>query len=651
MLSCRVRFVPGFVSPCAFIVQPCRLAGTFVGNRGLSMFSCKPRAPLLATLSAISGLSGLFATPFSATANAADSELGQIVVTATRQATRSNELLSDVSVITRAEIEQSGQSSIEQLLARQPGIEYTANGGPGTNSGIFIRGASPKQSVVLIDGLRVGSASSGDVALSRIPLSQVERIEILRGPASSLYGADAIGGVIQIFTRRGDGATRYNASAGFGTYRTTQATAGVSGGSAAVSYSVQAGYDETAGFSALRNPANSSWNADRDGLRATHLSGSVAFRPAPGHELGLNLLQASGVSRYDSFPRSGDYKNDQDLTTYSIYSRNRFSPLWTSTLRLGRSTDDATNMNNGRPTDIYRTDQDQLSWQNDIKLPIGQALIAAEYLKQQLSSTSAFVVNERTIRSLLAGWNGHLADHRLQLNLRRDDNSQFGAKTTGFAAYGYQLTADWRAHASYGTAFRAPSFNELYFPDTGFGGGNPDLKPELAKNREFGVDWEVGNHHLAAVYFNNKVSDLIASWPPANVSKATLSGGSLAYDGRFADWQLGVSAELSRSRDDDTGKRLARRADEQLKAHVSRALGQWHLGAEWQLVGERYDDAANAKRLGGYGLVNLFADYRFERDWALFVRANNLFNKGYELARDYATPGANVFVGIRYAPK
>ncbi|MBA3903944.1 MAG: TonB-dependent receptor [Rhodocyclaceae bacterium] len=574
-----------------------------------------------------------------------------VVVTATRQQQRVNELLGDVSVIAREEIEQAGQASVEQLLATRPGIEYAANGGPGTNSSIFIRGANANHTLVLIDGQRVGSASSGSAAFSRIPLSQIDRIEILRGPASSLYGADAVGGVIQVFTRRGEGAPRFNASAGYGTYNTTDTGAGVSGGTDTVSYSLQAGYYETGGFSAIRNPVNSSYNIDRDGYRNTSFSGSIAFRPAQGHEVGLNLLHSSGTNKYDSTPKAGDFSNEQDVSAFSAYSRNRLSKAWTSTLRLGRSTDDSTDRTDGVASSVFHTGQDQATWQNDIKLPVGKALLAAEYLRQQLSSTTAFPVTERSIRSLLAGWNGSFDGHRLQFNLRRDDNSQFGGKTTGFAGYGYQFTPEWRAHVSYGTAFRAPSFNDLYFPDTGFGGGNPNLRPELARNREGGIIWERGDHRFSAIYFNNRVTDLIAGWPPANVSKATLSGTSLGYDGSFSGWIFGISADLQRPRDDITGKRLVRRADEQLKTRVSRMLGNWNVGGEWQLVGERYENAANTQRLGGYGLVNLFADYRLDRDWVLFARGNNIFDKGYELARDYATPGGSLFVGVRYTPK
>lgn len=573
-----------------------------------------------------------------------------VIVIATRLPTRANELLSDVSVITREEIDQSGQTTLEQVLARQPGIEYAANGGPGTNSSIFIRGATTKQTIVLIDGLRIGSASSGDVAFSRIPLAQVERIEILRGPASSLYGADAIGGVIQVFTRRGDGATRFNASAGYGSYGTVDASTGVSGGNGLAAYSFQVGHFQTDGFNAIRNPSNGSFNPDRDGYRNTNFGGNLVVHPAAGHEIGLNVLHSAGVSRYDSAPATKDYTNDQTIDTYSTYLRSRLTQTWTSTLRLGRSTDDATSRTDGIATSVFHTDQDQLSWQNDLRLPVGRAVLAADYLKQRLLSTTAFPVTERSIRSLLAGWHASLDGHRLQINLRRDENSQFGAKTTGIAAYGYQIDTEWRAHLSYGTAFRAPSFNELYFP-TIFGAlyaGNQNLRPEFARNREGGIDWERGPHRFSAVYFNNKVSDLIIGYPLLNVSSATLAGTSFSYTGASGNWSGGLTLDLQRPRDDATGKRLVRRADEQLKTHLGYAVGAWNVTGEWQLVGKRYDDAANISKLGGYSLVNVIADYRLDKDWTLFARANNVFDKRYETAKDYATAGASLFVGVRF---
>lgn len=585
----------------------------------------------------------------------ADAELGQIVVTATRQATRADELMADITVIDRQEIEQAGQTTIEQLLSQQPGIQFTANGGPGTNSGVFIRGASPKQSIVLIDGQRFGSATTGDATFSRIPLSQVDRIEILRGPASSLYGADAIGGVIQIFTKRGDGETRFNASTGYGTYNTSDTRLGISGGNEVVSFSLQGGYYETEGVSSLHDRRNRAYNPDRDGYRNTSFSGNFSVRPASGHEVGASFLTTDGTSGYDSgFSAAAarrDYKSQQEVATHSIYSRNKLHQNWTSTLRIGRSTDDLTTLRDGVSTGEFRTAQDQFVWQNDIKLPVGSALLAAEYLKQTVDGTTNYTEDERTIRSLLAGWTAGLGNHRVQLNLCHDDNSQFGGKTTGAGTYGYQLSDTWRAHLSYGTAFRAPTFNELYFPDTGFGGGNPNLKPEESRNAETGLIWEHGGQRLSAVYFHNRVKNLINSWPPQNVDSATLKGISFAYAIRTVTWSGGVSVDLQRPRDDDTDNHLARRADKQMFTHLSRSFGDFTLGGEWQLVGQRYDDAANRIKLGGYGLVNLFAEYRIEKDWVLFARGNNIFDKYYETANQYGVLGANVFAGVRYAPK
>lgn len=579
--------------------------------------------------------------------------MAPIVVTATRQAARVDELMADVTLIDREEIEQAGQTSIEQLLARQPGIQYTANGGPGTSSGIFIRGASSNQSIVLVDGQRFGSATTGDASWSRIPLSQVDRIEILRGPASSLYGADAIGGVIQIFTRKGSGEPRLNASTGYGTYNTTDTSIGVSGSNEIVSYSLQAGYYATDGVSAIHNKKSSSFNPDRDGYRNNNLSGNLAVRPASGHEIGANFLVTDGISRYDGSTKTSDYKNDQEVSNYSVWSRNRFAKNWTSTLRIGRSTDDSTQIKDGVETGTIRTDQDQYVWQNDVKLPLGNALFAAEYLKQTVSGTTNYKVDERTIRSLLAGWTAGLGNHQLQLNLRRDDNSQFGGRTTGAATYGYQFTTAWRGHVSYGTAFRAPTFNQLYFPNTSGAlfAGNPNLKPEESRNAETGITWEISQHRFSAVYFHNRVKDLIIGWPLKNVSNATLEGVSLSYSGHKGPWSGGVSVDLQRPRDDDTGNRLARRADQQMFSHLSRSFGDWTLGGEWQWVGHRYDDAANKVRLGGYGLVNLFAEYRVEKDWVLFARGNNIFDKYYETVNNYGVLGANAFFGIRYAPK
>jgi vitamin B12 transporter len=182
--------------------------------------------------------------------------LEPVVVTAARGPQPAEDLVADVTVIGADEIAQSGMDSLVSLLQRQPGVEIDRNGGPGATSGIFLRGANATQTLVLIDGMRVSSSSSGTTALEDIPLDQVDHIEVLRGPASSLYGADAIGGVIQIFTRRGERGVHANASVGYGTYETSSGTAGISGGSTLARGSLQLSSRHSVGFNAITNSAN-----------------------------------------------------------------------------------------------------------------------------------------------------------------------------------------------------------------------------------------------------------------------------------------------------------------------------------------------------------------------------------------------------------
>ena len=577
-----------------------------------------------------------------------------VVITASRQVQRANELLSDVTVVAREEIEQAGPTAtVADLLARQPGIEISSRGGPGTSAGVMLRGANSTHTLVLVDGIRVASATLGDVSWGFLPLQQIDHIEILRGPASSLYGADAIGGVIQIFTKRGEGPLRTNAEVGIGRWNSSALSAGLAGSHEGWRYSLQAGESRSQSYSAINNPKNSNYNADRDGFDNRSASGSLSYALAPGHELGLNMLASSGNNRYDISPKASDWQQRQQVSGLSAYSRNRFLPTWTSTLRIGRGSDDSRQSQDGKQNSQLRTDQDQIQWQNDLKLPVGMALLAVERLQQKVSGSTAYQISERNINSLLAGWTGNIDAHRFQFNLRRDDNSQFGNKSTGALSYGYQFTPEWRANASYGTAFKAPSFNDLYWP----GSGNAKLHPERATNREAAIHYERSNEQASVTYYRNQISDLIdwapqtnGLWIPANINSARLSGLTTAYSGRLGAYTLRASIDLQDPRDASSDKLLRYRAKEHATLAVSRDIGRWQLGSEVVSSGKRYNDIANSQILGGYTLVNLQLSYQLEHDLSLFARANNLFDRQYALVRDYATPGANLFIGLRYTP-
>ena len=621
-----------------------RRAGTPAGKGKIMYPRLKPLAALLPLVFALPSLAVEKLTA-----------LDTVVVTASRQAQRASEVLSDISVIDAEEIRTAGPgATLNDLLARQPGIEITRKGGIGTDSAIFIRGSNNNHALVLVDGIRLGSTTTGYPSWGFIPLEQVDRIEIMRGSCSALYGSDAIGGVIQIFTKRGEGPLSVFAEAGYGSWNTSQLAAGLSGASAGWRYNFQVAHKESDSYSAIDNPASSSYNADKDGFEMTSSSGGLSYAPVKGHEFGVSYLYSDGWNRYDAFPKAQDFKQSQTIYGTNIFSRNQLTGIWTSTVKIGQSGDSSQQYANGAPTTKIESKQTQYQWQNDIALPVGMGLLALERVEQSVSGNVAYDVKERSTDSYMAGWQGQLGDHRGQINLRRDENSQFGGKTTGTLAYGYQITRDWRANASYGTAFKAPTFNDLYWP----GAGNPDLKPENSRNREASLHYETERHHASLTYYLNKISDLVewapnlsGLWFPANVAQAELSGWTLAYNGQLADFRLSASLDWQDPRDLERDKVLRYRAREIAKLGVSRDFGPLTVGGELLASGKRYNNVANTQELGGYGVVNLHANYRFAKDWSVFARANNIFDKDYVLVGNFATAGANVFVGVRYAPQ
>ncbi|MDR2637304.1 MAG: TonB-dependent receptor [Zoogloeaceae bacterium] len=620
----------------------------------------------------------------SAPAQTEEDRLDPIVVTATRQPMRVSETLADVTVISREEIEKSGQETIIDLLARQPGIQISSYGGPGTATSLYMRGANSNQSKILVDGISINSTDGSGAPLRFLPLADVERIEILRGPASMLYGADALGGVINVITRRGQsGGLRVDGFVGYGSHNTQQASAGLSGGNEHWRFRVEANHFQTDGISAQRHAVNK--DADDDAYRNTGGAVSLSFLPKEGHEIGVSYRNNKGVGHYDggNTPPDGEYdnRNTFDITQWQVFSKNRFLENWTSTLQYGESEDYQKNYSWnawGFPPaeDISSTHSKnrQISWQNDIELSLGHALFMAEQSKQRVYPHGADYQKTPEIRntSLLAGWTANAGKHRWQLNVRRDNHSEFDGKTTYGAAYGYQLTDALRARVSHGTAFRAPNVYELFMrnPSWWFQ-GNPDLKPEESRNSEIGLTWEQGGHLASATYYHNRVKNLISGTGTdpvtgfttyENINKALLEGVTLAYQGSFGAWHLAatydwLNAENKSKTADGVGyERLGRRARNKATLALTHSWGDLETGVEVVGVGRRYDgsyrkDATQKEELGGYGLTNLTARYALTRELSLEGRINNVFDKKYETARGYGTDGLNAFVGLRYSPR
>jgi vitamin B12 transporter len=599
------------------------------------------------------------ASLFAASAASADSIADTVVVTATRTPQRADEVIADTLVIDEAEIARAGAGSIADVLRRQRGIEIVRNGGAGTSTSVYLRGANSNQVVVLVDGVRIGSSTTGGASWNAIPLSTIERIEVVYGPLSSLYGADAIGGVVQIFTKKGSGAPAFSASAGGGTYGTRQGEAsltGSSGGAHAISYSIAGEHETSSGFSATR-PGAFGYNPDDDGYRRNSISGRVAMQLADGHEIGAQLLQSRVRAQYDSSSASFDTHNIQDVDSYALFLNDRFLPNWRSSVQAARSFDKLGSFTSAAASGVSQlnTRQDELTWQNTIGIGLDTLQVLANHRKEEVVSSSTAVLSRaRITNSLAASYDMKRGSHLFDLSVR-DDDSDYGSKTTGALGYGYEFARGLRATASFGTSFRAPTFNELYYP----GYGLPTNKPEKGRNLEAGLHYDLAGTELQANYYRNRVTDLIVSASPCpsptitgscayNVDHALLEGLTLSAERRLGDLHLRASADLQDPRDETTDKLLARRARRHASVSADYAFGQLDAGAELQASGERYDDAANRNRLGGYGLLNLTTDWRLARDWSVLVRLDNATGKRYELARFYGTAGRSWFAALRY---
>lgn len=578
-----------------------------------------------------------------------------MVVTATRQASPVSELLADVSVIEREELDKAGHSTLAQVLSRQAGVEMADNGSPGSPVNIYLRGASEKQMVVLLDGVRVGSASKSAMeSWSRIPLAMIERVEVLRGPASALYGSEAVGGVIQLFTRRGEGGAKVFAEGGLGSYDTQMLSGGVSGAVDGLRYAFGVSSMRTDGISSYRR-GTSGYNPDSDGFRDYSMHASLDYKVRPGTEVGTSLFYSDGVHAYDSTTASADYRARLAVGSAEGHVRHQMTDRWTTSLRLGRSVDDSSSFRNQALSSLFRTDQVQYQWQNDVDVGFGRLLAGLEHLGQRVSGNTGYPAGkgERAIESAFVGWSASHGAHRFQANGRHDANSQFGHSNTGALAYGYQLTRAWRANVSYGTAFRAPSLNELYGPSQFGFVANPNLVPEHARNKEAAVHYEVPGLHLSLTLFDNRIKDMIPSGAVTmnNIGHAALTGGTFAYEGRLGSFDAGGSFTHNDPRDEDSGRQLRRRAANYGSVWLGQSLRDWEWRVEVQGSSHRFDDDANTKRMSGYRLANLYGAYRIDREWSLFARVNNLFDRDYALADGYSTPGFNTFIGFRYQPR
>lgn len=595
--------------------------------------------------------------------NGAVGVLPEVVVTATRTPAPLSDLVADVTVVDRDTLERSGAQSVADVLTTVPGIEISRTGGPGLVTGIFLRGAETRFTAVYIDGVRVDSQATGGATWEAIPLAQIDHIEILRGPAAAVYGSDAVGGVIQLFTRQGEGAPSAYAGIGFGSYGTGHSEAGISGASGALDYSINVAHDESKGFNATTDAQR--FNPDKDGYRSTSGSINLGWQIAPGQRLQATLLANNLRSQYD------DYGYDRlapadDWSTYRLRTAGlTWSAQWNSLWSTKLSVSDSENFYQNRPS-FYQTDTHLRGYLFQNAWRIGAHLLTLDLERRedwldnapgQGPFASPALEASRSQNGLALGYGYNAGPHSLQINVRHDDDSQFGGHDTGSIAYGYSFAPGWRATASAGTSFRAPTLYQLYSEY-----GVRTLQPEEGINGELGLHYAQGANSASVVVYQNRVRNLIdfdygatdcAAWYLgcyANVGHARYRGATFTASRRFGAVTLHGSIDVQDPRDLDTDKRLALRARVHGHAGIDWRIDQWQLGAQWQASGKRYADAANTQTLGGYGLIGLSASRAIGRHWRFLARIDNLANKNYQRVQGYSTPGRTFYVQLKWMP-
>jgi len=584
-------------------------------------------------------------------------ELDAINVTATRTAQTVDETLAAVTVISRDDIDNLQDHDLTELLDGLPGLTVTNAGGLGKTAGIRLRGTGSGHVLVIIDGVRIGSATLGETSLQHLPLHHIDRIEVVRGPLSHLYGADAVGGVIQIFTRKGQQETQVNAEIGYGSHDTSNSSLGISGAHNNTNYSLQISQLKSDGFSTLKDN-----NSDKDGYRNQSFAAQLGHRFSNSLKLGVNILHADGNNEYDSaWAIASDYSSD--FLQQSVSGKLEYSPTawWDITLSGGETKDETTNLVNGTFASFFDTERRQASWQNNFFIGDESILtLGIDFLHDKVAGSSTYIEDKRHSTGYFIQYQRTIGANDITLALRHDDSDAYENSNTGNIAWGYTLSESLQLSASYGTAFTAPTFNDLYYVDPWGSSGNDQLTPEKSKSIEFGFKGKQGWGHWNLNIFRTSVKDLISwvetppgSWiyRPQNISKARIKGLETSISSTLAGWDIAGSLTLLDPRDRATDKILIQRHKRTLRIDIDRNFGKTNIGATLQARSYNYNDTQNTQRTSGFGTVDLRASHQLTSNWKIRAEISNLFNKDYETIKGYNTEDRAVFAAISYQSK
>lgn len=592
-------------------------------------------------------IAALAIAPANAVAADSDEAIRQptIVVTASRRPQDADTALASITVISRADLERSQAPDLISVLGQQAGIDVSRTGGPGQASTIFLRGANSNQTLILIDGVRVAATGSGLFDLAHLPPEQIERIEIVRGPRAALWGSDAIGGVIHIFTRKPDGpSARLTA----GRYGRAEISSSMGWQGADSSLALTAGFRHFDGLSASNADAFG-FDPDKDGLN----NRNVSLRGHSGignQQLALTALLTNADVQFDQGASSV-----RNLSS-GLSLAGLLVGAWSHRLSIGIANEDLNTPAFGSVFDSRRQTADWVLTRDLAATGTLSVGVSSEHEEgRSLDFGALAFARERNTQAGFVAYSGTFGAHAVEAALRYDDNSQFGHESTASAAWAWQFASRWRSRLSWGQGFRAPNFNELYSP--GFGGlfaGNPALRPERSRSVEGAIDFSPDPHQrLSLSLYRTRVGNLVAFDGPdfaaINIKQARLDGAELEYHAARGSWSLDLNAGWQRAQDRSANTDLLRRAPRKLAMQLSHvASNGWLLGIDNTVVSSRADFGGD---LGGYSRVDLRSAYPITAQWQIAARLENLLARDYTLARGFNTPGRSLSLSLVWNPE
>jgi vitamin B12 transporter len=583
--------------------------------------------------------------------------LGEVVVTASRNSQLLSSASAHTTVITREDIAQSQATDLVTLLQRDAGLQRTQNGGIGSVSSIFLRGLASLDTLVLIDGVPQNKQdASGTVSLEHIMLDNVERVEVVRGNVSAIYGSGAIGGVIQIFTRNESRDPSANLSIELGPRGTAKISAGASVRAGDTTLNAGASRYTTDGFSSINTAQYSTANPDADGYQNVSSHASISHALTKDHRFGLQITQSEGKTNYDAtWLTPVDQQSARtNLNQATLYSDNTWGQ-WHSRLSYSDQSDRSFSLD----SNLYgfNTKSGVLSWVNT--LPLGDYWLGTAGLEEQRQHVDTYSDNafsapydqSRVTDAVFLGLEGCFGPATLQLNVRSDKVGSL-AKDTFYAGAGYSLTDVWKVTASSSTAFNAPPLGYLYAP----GYGNPLLKPELAQSHEVGLQYEKDKQLLRATYFDTRMQDQLeyVGFAFANVSQTRNTGTELSYRGSYGNTETRASWTEQNPVNALTGQVLQRRARTMVSLGLSQKLGAWNVGGDVRYASERpdlYSYPSIDVKLPAYTVLDLTLSYRLSSEWLFKSRVDNVTDEKYQTVYGYNQQPLSLYAGVTWTPK